>query len=130
MAREQAEARRTYAARCAVAQAHQPGAPGSVPLPTVEQSAAMNLAPAGDEVAERWRHNPPEAIDLVRELRAGGELSPGEVLDAAVDAAVLTGLLALQQVRTAPDPSTMAERCPGAAPHLALAVALASADLD
>ncbi|MFC1405781.1 MULTISPECIES: hypothetical protein [Streptacidiphilus] len=53
-----------------------------------------------------------------------------EVLDQAVDAAVLTGLLALHEVRTATDPSMGAELCLGAVSHIALAVALASADLD
>lgn len=90
----------------------------------------MNLASAGDAVAERWRHDPAGAVALVRELAAGDELAPGEVLDAAVDAAVLTGVLALHAVRATRDPSTMAERCLGATPHLVLAVALASADLD
>ncbi|GAA0444349.1 hypothetical protein ACFQ2B_00425 [Streptomyces stramineus] len=42
---------------------------------------------------------------------------------------MLTGLLALQEVQTASDPSTAAELCLSAVPHIALAVALASADL-
>nr|WSU78431.1 hypothetical protein OG499_38320 [Streptomyces anulatus] len=66
------------------------------------------------------------------ELTAGGELAVDEVLDAAVDAVVVTGLLALAEARTtaATDPSTAAELCLVAVPHLALAVTLASADLD
>ncbi len=51
-----------------------------------------------------------------------------DVLDEAVDSAVLTGLLALQEARTASDPSTAAELCLSAVPHIALAVTLASAD--
>ncbi|MFH9610809.1 hypothetical protein [Streptomyces sp. NPDC017448] len=68
----------------------------------------------------------------MRELRAGGELTIEEVLDQAVDAAVVCGLPALAQARTAAtsDPSTAAELCLTAVPHLALAVTLASADLD
>jgi hypothetical protein len=137
-AREQEVARRTYAARCAVAYAQEvvdplvpgPSGPQAVALPTVEQSAAMDLVSAGDEVAARWREDPQEAAALVRELVAGGELTAGEVLDQAVDASVLAGLLALQQARAASDPSTAAELCLGAVPHIALAITLASADLD
>jgi hypothetical protein len=132
---ERAQAGRTYAARCVVAQAQelveQADLPGEndVPLPTVTQSAAMDLVSAGTEVAARWRQDPKEAAALVRELAVGGELDVDEVLDEATDAAVVAGLLALQEARTAPDPSTAAELCLGAVPHVALAVALASADV-
>jgi hypothetical protein len=133
---ERRESRRTYAARCAVAAAQElteeadpPGEHG-VPLPTVEQTAAMDLVSAGTEVAAQWRADPKAAVALVHELAAGGELAVDEVLDEAVDAAVLTGLLALLEARTAPDPSTAAELCLSAVPHIALAVTLASADLD
>lgn len=101
-----------------------------VPQPTVEQTAAMDLVSAGTEVAARWRADPEAAVALVHELAASGELAVDEILDEAVDAAVLTGLLALREARTAPDPSTAAELCLGAVPHITLAVALASADLD
>ncbi|MEV7659614.1 hypothetical protein AB0O39_36305 [Streptomyces anulatus] len=69
---------------------------------------------------------------LLLELTAGGELAVDEVLDAAVDAVVVTGLLALSEARTAAafDPSTAAELCLAAVPHVSFAVALASADLD
>ncbi|MEV7898260.1 hypothetical protein [Streptomyces cyaneofuscatus] len=134
--REDAAARRAYAARCALADAqdavHRPGpARGPVRLPTVEQGAAMELVSAGDEVAARWRDDPQGAAALVLELAAGGELTVDEVLDAAVDAAVVSGLLALGQVRTAAmsDPSTAAELCLAAVPYFAHAVALAGADL-
>ncbi|MFI1386647.1 hypothetical protein [Embleya sp. NPDC020886] len=133
---ERAQARRTYAARCAVAQAREfveqgdpPGRDG-VPLPTVEQAAAMDVVSVGAEVAARWRIDPQDAVELVRALTAGGEFAVDEILDEAVDAAVVTGLLALQGARTAPDPSTAAESCLGAVPHITLAVSLASADLD
>ncbi|MER5370638.1 hypothetical protein [Streptomyces sp. NPDC002722] len=59
---------------------------------------------------------------MPRELVAGGELAAGEVLDEAAGSAVLTGLLALQEARTAPDPSTAAELCLTTVPHIALAV--------
>lgn len=132
---EQEAATRTYAALAVAAAqdlAEQAGPPGEhgLPLPTAHQSAAMGLASAGDEVAARWRTDPEEAIALVRELVASGEHDVGEVLDSAVDSAVLTGLLALQEARTTSDPSTAAELCLSAVPHVALAVTLASADLD
>ncbi|GAA0444340.1 hypothetical protein GCM10009544_03890 [Streptomyces stramineus] len=41
-----------------------------VPLPTVEQSSAMDLVTAGDEVAGRWRRAPEEAAALLRKLAA------------------------------------------------------------
>ncbi|MGQ4733363.1 hypothetical protein ACUN3E_37615 [Streptomyces sp. Ju416(a)] len=68
----------------------------------------------------------------MRELTAGGELVVDEVLDAAVDAMVVCGLLALAEARTEAtvDPSAEAEQCLAAVPYFALAVALASADLD
>ncbi|MFD4369991.1 hypothetical protein [Streptomyces sp. NPDC058486] len=99
-----------------------------VPLPTVEQTAAMDLVSAGFEVAARWRADPQEAATLVHELAAGGELAVDEILDEAVDAAVVAGLLVLLEARAATDPSAAAELCLGALPHITLAVALASAD--
>lgn len=66
----------------------------------------------------------------MHELAVGGGLAVDEILDAVVDAAVATGLLALQEVRTAPDASTAAELCLSAVSHIAVAVTLASADLD
>jgi hypothetical protein len=57
-------------------------------------------------------------------------MAAAEVLDEAADSASLTGVLALREARTAVDPSTAVELCLAAVPHLALAVALASADLD
>ncbi|MEU4181026.1 hypothetical protein [Streptomyces sp. NPDC026589] len=137
VARQQAASRRTYAARCALATAQDavhrrgPGR-GPVPLPTAGQGAMMELVSAGDEVAARWRRDPQEAAALVLELTAGGELAVDEVLDAAVDAATVTGLLTLSEARTAAtsDPSMAAELCLVAVPHFSLAVALASADLD
>ncbi|MFF8784779.1 hypothetical protein [Streptomyces sp. NPDC015125] len=133
---ERGEARRTYAARCAVAEGQELVEPASppgeygVPLPTVEQSAAMDLVSASDEVAARWLNDPEEAAAQVRELVARGEFTADEVLDEAVDSAVLTGLLALQEARTAPDPGRAAELCLSAVPHIALAVNLASSDPD
>ncbi|MFJ3161385.1 hypothetical protein [Streptomyces kanasensis] len=136
VARERQEAGRTYAARCAVAAAQEvaepAGPPGEhgVPLPTVQQAAAMDLAGAGVEVAARWRDDAEEAVALVRELAVGGEFTADEVLGEAAHSVVLAGLLALQEARTAPDPSTTAEYCLSALPHIGLAVTLASADLD
>ncbi|MEU5443739.1 MULTISPECIES: hypothetical protein [Streptomyces] len=68
----------------------------------------MELASSGEDVAARWRHDPEDAIALVQELVANGEFTEDEVLNDAVDSAVLTGLLTLQEVRTASD----LESCP------------------
>lgn len=135
--REDAASRRTYAARCALAEAQDvldgpgPGG-GPVPVPTAEQGAAMELVSAGDDVAACWRDDPQEAVALVLELTVGGELGVDEVLDAAVDAEVVCGLLVLDQAGAAAmsDPSTAAELCLSAAPYFARAVALAGVDLD
>ncbi|MFJ2675097.1 hypothetical protein [Streptomyces sp. NPDC087525] len=133
VAREQETAARTYAARCVVTRAQdlleEPGVPG-VPVPAAEQAAEAELISAGDAVAAQWRHDPEQAVALVRELAAGGEFSVDEILDAAVDSTVLTGLVALQGGVDAADPSATAEQCVGGVPYLALAVALASIDLD
>lgn len=89
-ARERAESGRTYVAWCAVAQAEElaeQAGPSGVLLPTVEQAAAIDLASAGDDVAECWRHDPQQAVALVRELVTGGEFTADEVLSGAVDCA-------------------------------------------
>ncbi|BDT39468.1 hypothetical protein [Streptomyces yaizuensis] len=135
VAREQEAAARTDAARHVVARAQDflkgpPGPPGAVPLPTAEHAAAAELISAGDEVAASWRRDPEQAVALVRELAAAGELSVDEILDAAVESTMLTGLVALNDAPDAPDPSAAAERCVRATPYLALAVTLASVDLD
>lgn len=134
VAQEREQARRTSAARVALARAQEiveePGACWPVPLPTAEQSAVIDLASAGDEVAELWAAAPEKAAVLVRDLAVGGEFTAAEVLDAAVDAAIGAGLLALNDAGKASDPSMMAERCLEAVPYFVLAVALASADLD
>ncbi|MEL5958351.1 hypothetical protein AADR41_26915 [Streptomyces sp. CLV115] len=133
VARERQETRRTYAARCAVAQAQQlveqPGPPGEhgVPEPTVHQAAVMDLTGAGDEMAPRWRNDPQGG--RLSELVAGGELAADEVLGQAVDSAVPTGLPAPQEACIASDPSTAVELCLSAVLHIALAVTLTSADL-
>jgi hypothetical protein len=127
--RERAAAGRTFAARCALAEAEEVLEPVYSLVPH-EQAAAMELVGASEDIAARWRHDPEEAAALVRELVAGGEFTADEVLDDAVDSAVLAGLLTLQEVRTASDPSAAAELCLHAVPHIALAVTLASADLD
>ncbi|MGA5822160.1 hypothetical protein ACPC54_30375 [Kitasatospora sp. NPDC094028] len=136
VAREREEARRTFAARCVVAQAQEhieqdepPGEHG-VQLAFAEQFAVMELVNAGDEVAASWRRDPAEAVALVRELVAGGELTVEEILDQAVDSTVAAGLLALQEAAATSDPSTAAELCLSAIPYIVLAVTLASADLD
>ncbi|MFJ4672676.1 hypothetical protein [Kitasatospora purpeofusca] len=129
---EREQSRRAFAARVALARAQEiveePGVPGPVPLPTAEQGAAIDLAGAGDAVAELWREDPAQALALAQELAAGGEFTAAEVLDTAVDTAIGAGLLALADARTASDPGLMAEQCLQAVPYLVLAVALASAD--
>ncbi|MER7772950.1 hypothetical protein [Kitasatospora sp. NPDC096140] len=131
---EREQARRASAARVALARAQEvveePGASWPVPLPTAEQSAVIDLAGAGDQVAELWHTDAEQAVALVRELAAGGEFTAAEVLDAAVDAAIGAGVLVLADAGTVSDPGMMAEQCLEAVPYLVLAVALASADLD
>ncbi|MFD7818368.1 hypothetical protein ACFV6E_36505 [Streptomyces sp. NPDC059785] len=75
-------------------------------------------------------HDPQDAVALLRELAASSELAADGGLDEVVDSAVLTGLLALQETRTTSDPSPAGELCLSTVRHLALAVILASADLD
>ncbi|WNF25329.1 hypothetical protein RI138_00115 [Streptomyces sp. C11-1] len=135
--RQEATARRTYAARCALTDARDAVRRaatdrGLVPLPTVDQGARTELVEAGDRVAWCCRDDSEEAVALVRELTADGEFVADEVLDAAADTMVVNGLLALSEARTAvtADPSKAAEWCLAAVPHRALAVTLASADID
>ncbi|MER7701241.1 MULTISPECIES: hypothetical protein [unclassified Streptomyces] len=91
----------------------------------------MGLASAGDTVAARWRDDPQEAVALVLELTAGGELAVDEVLEAAVDAVAVCGLLTLSEARTVAvsEPSRAAETICRPC-RISLAVTLASADLD
>ncbi|WP_035956655.1 hypothetical protein [Kitasatospora sp. NRRL B-11411] len=134
---EEANAARTHAARLAVARAEeftapadQPADPPVVPLLTVEQTAEIDLVSSGDEVAALWRSDPAAAIARVRDLTAGGELGPDEILDQAAHAAELAGLLTLAQARTTADPSTAAHLLLAAAPDFALAVQLLATDPD
>ncbi|MFB7673193.1 hypothetical protein ACFC26_17465 [Kitasatospora purpeofusca] len=135
--RELEESERTHRARVVVAQAEEaleePDPPQEpvahqVPLPTTQQGAAMDLLQAGDEVAARWRSDPEAALALARGLAVSGEFGVDEILDTAVDATMGAGLLALQDVRTAVDPSLMAQLCLEATPYFVLAIDLASAD--
>ncbi|SEE58723.1 hypothetical protein SAMN04490357_7662 [Streptomyces misionensis] len=136
---EQATARRTFAARCALASAEQAlhgteqdqrSTPGTVPPPTVPQSAALDLAELGEAVLTHWAADREEAVALVERAVAGGEYTAHEILDEATDVAVLAGVLALHDMRGQTDPSAAAECCLLAARHYALAISLASADLD
>ncbi|MYW03620.1 hypothetical protein GT354_36160, partial [Streptomyces sp. SID3343] len=59
VAREREQAGQTIVARVTLARAQEivgkPGVSWPVPLPAAEQSAVIDLAGAGDEVAELWR---------------------------------------------------------------------------
>ncbi len=92
----------------------------------------MELVSAGDDVAACWRDDPQEAVALVLELTADGELGVDEALDAAADAEVVCGLLVLDRAGSAAisDPSAAAELCLAAVAHFAHAVVLAGVDLD
>lgn len=70
----------------------------NVSLPTVEQSAAVDLTSAGDRVAGWWRLDPQEAIGLAR---AGGRRRalPGRGTRAAVDMGLVRGGLAEADAR-------------------------------
>ncbi|POG43191.1 hypothetical protein BV881_33235 [Streptomyces sp. ZL-24] len=95
---------------------------------------AAGEGPAGEgaAVAARWRTDPQQAAALAQELAADGEFTAGEILDQAVDAAVLEALLTLRRAGTVSvsDPGAAAGLCLHAVPHLALAAALAGADAD
>nr|WP_052183557.1 hypothetical protein [Streptomyces sp. SID8381] len=136
--REQAAARRTFGARCAGIEldraldgaAPAPQSAEEVPVPTVPQAAAGALIEAGHLVCEQWAESPEQAVALVKEIIAEGEFTASEILDEAVDCAAGAGALALDGVRSQSDPSMAAERCLLAVRYFALAVSLASADLD
>ncbi|MFD5206206.1 hypothetical protein ACFWNF_04575, partial [Streptomyces anulatus] len=71
------------------------------------------MASSSDQVAARWLDDPEQAVALVHELAAEGELAIGESLGATIDVVVVTGLPALSEACTtaATDPSTAAELC-------------------
>ncbi|MFF0195647.1 hypothetical protein ACFYT5_22265 [Streptomyces anulatus] len=89
------------------------------------------MASSSDQVAARWLDDPEQAVALVHELAAEGELAIDESLGATIDVVVVTGLPALSEACTtaATDPSMAAELCLPSYPPLALAVTLAGADL-
>ncbi|MFF0430329.1 hypothetical protein ACFYUJ_38955 [Streptomyces sp. NPDC004520] len=137
--RETREARQTFAARCAAAEAERILSEaneevddeswfGAVPLPSPAQLAAMGAIGAGTDFLEALDSSPEEALALLRELSATGEYTAGQILDEATDASVLAGLLTLRGASRESDPSMAAEWCLAAARQFALTVAVASAD--
>lgn len=144
VAKEQEDDGRTFAARCAAAEAERvlseagadeadrPGPAGAIPLPTVPQFAAMALAGVGADFLTALLDDPEQAIKQLREAASTGEFTVDQILDEAADTAVLAGLLALHKAQreSDSDPSTAAEGCLAATRHFALAVSVASADVE
>ncbi|MGW0844288.1 hypothetical protein ACWD26_29945 [Streptomyces sp. NPDC002787] len=143
VAKEKEDDQRTFAARCATAEAEQvlheaafgdasdrPQPPGAIPLPTAPQSAAMALAGVGADFLTELLDDPEQAISQVREMAGTGAFTADQILDEAADTAVLSGLLALREAQRESDPSTAAEGCLAASRHFALAVSVVSADVD
>lgn len=119
--REGTTARRTFPARCALAEAHDavhraaPDGTGPGPGAAADHGPRrrMDVASSSDQVAARWLDDPEQAVALVHELAAEGELAIDESLGATIDVVVVTGLPALSEACTtaATDPSTAAELC-------------------
>ncbi|MFE2850199.1 hypothetical protein ACFXJO_03600 [Streptomyces lavendulae] len=142
VAREETEGQRTFEARCAAAEADQvladavlgadedgPRAPGTVALPTASQSADMALPAISADFLASFQEDPEAAIEMVKTVTATGEFTVGQILDDAVDTAVLAGLMILRGLENPTDPSTAAETCLLAARQFALVVMVASADV-
>lgn len=136
-ATEQTQAERTFAARCAAAEAERiltesavdPSAgPGAIALPTAAQSAAIDLVGAGADLLALFVDDPVQAIEHLQALVASGEFTADQILDEACATAALTGLMVLQQAQRESDPSTAAEACLSASRYFSLAVAVASTD--
>lgn len=142
VAKEKEDDQRTFAARCATAEAEQvlheaafgaadrPQPPGAIPLPTASQSAAMALAGVGADFLTELLDDPEQAISQVREMAGTGAFTADQILDEAADTAILSGLLALREAQRQSDPSTAAEGCLAASRHFALAGSVASADVE
>lgn len=143
VAQEKEDDQRTFAARCATAEAEQvlhqvefgddsesPQPPGLIPLPTAPQSATMALAGVGADFLTELLDDPEQAINRVREMADTGTFTVNQILDEAADTAVLSGLLALREAQRKSDPSAAAEGCLTASRSFALAVSVASADVD
>ncbi|MFJ8166523.1 hypothetical protein ACIRBY_37165 [Streptomyces sp. NPDC096136] len=138
--RELAGSQASFQARCAAAEADlvvsgldpatPDGAPGTVPLPSAPQLAAMGLAGAGADLLEALDADPHEGLTLLRELTASGEYTAGEILDDATHTASVAGCLILQSAQRNEDPSGAAEQALAAARQFAYAVSIASLDMD
>ncbi|MGV9427116.1 hypothetical protein ACWDO7_22870 [Streptomyces sp. NPDC003656] len=139
-AREAEEHGRTFAARCAAAEAEDAiwqaqftedsdGALGGLALFTPSQAAHSALVEAGEAFLAALQDDPQEAVSQLQELVATGEFTAEQVLDAALDTAVLCGLLVLQELRPSSDAGMAAESCLAAGRYFSLAVSVASIDL-
>ncbi|MFJ5635260.1 hypothetical protein ACIQF5_21815 [Streptomyces goshikiensis] len=142
VALEETDGQRTFEARRAAAEADQVladailgpdedghRAPGTIALPTASQSAAMALPAISADFLASFREDPEAAIELVKTATATGEFTVGQILDDAVDTAVLAGLMILRGLQNPADPSAAAETCLMAARQFALVVMVASLDL-
>ncbi|MFI6056363.1 hypothetical protein ACIBCO_40690 [Streptomyces violascens] len=90
----------------------------------------MALAGVGADFLTELLDDPERAIDRLRALVATGEFTVDQVLDEAMDTAMLSGLLMLREAQDELDPSMAAEKCLVASRHFVLAVSVASADVE
>ncbi|MFK0294801.1 hypothetical protein ACIQU6_30615 [Streptomyces sp. NPDC090442] len=102
--------------------------PGIVPELTPHQIASLRAVGVGGDYLTALDEGPDVALDLLRRLTAAGEHTAAEVLDDAVDTALISAVLTLGRACQVPDPSHGAELALEASRHLVLAVRLASAD--
>ncbi|MER6546767.1 hypothetical protein [Streptomyces sp. NPDC001250] len=143
VAKEMEDDVRTFAARCAAAEAERVlleagdskdsdfrGPSGAIPLLAVPQAAALAVADAAADFLTDLLDDPAQAIKRVREMASTGEFTVDQILDEAADTAALSGLLSLHKAQLDSDPSTAAEDCLTASRHFALAVSMASAEVE
>ncbi|MFE5841964.1 hypothetical protein ACFQ7N_09995 [Streptomyces niveus] len=123
---------RTFAARCATAEAEGiVDGPQDGPIAfSAAQWAAIAPTGAGADFLTDVLDDPDRALRRVRELKATGELTADQILDEATDTAVLSGLLALHAAQNEQDPSTAAEACLAASRHFVLAIQVTSVDIE
>ncbi|MFE4829967.1 hypothetical protein [Streptomyces sp. NPDC056672] len=131
----------TFTARCVASEAERVlfeaehgeeavQSPSAIPLPSPSQWAALAPIAAGTDFLTDLLDDPESAIERLHEMEATGEFTANRILDEAADTAVLSGLLGLREAQRESDPSTAAEKCLVASRHFALAVSLASADVE
>lgn len=133
LAAAQEEARKqALAAWCAEAKRLAGEVPGqrNAGDPSARESAEMALATAGADFLALMADDPSRAVEQAREWADAGEYTVRHVLDEATAEAVLAGLRALPAEEHASDPSMAVSACMQAVRHFALAVLVASVELE